>query len=655
MSKYFGEKLSGFDPASAEELLTLAPFSETGMSHTGRHSVQFYESDSFLLDSVTSFLHEGIRSGDTCIVIATQPHREKLAAHLLGHGLDVVNDGLGEQYYSFDAEETLSQILIDDAVQPALFNGIVGDIVKRVSAQGRRVRGFGEMVALLAARGNFQAAIDLEHCWNRLQESHELRLLCAYSLSNFDSDVANSLAAVCALHSNVGPCESYDTLSSAEERLRAIVVLQQKARTLETEIAERKKVELALRAATDELKKLLVSEQLARAEAVSANRMKDEFLATVSHELRTPLNAIIGWTHMLGKGKLDQALTARAIETIERNAKAQAQLVEDILDVSRVITGKLQLQIGPADIASIINAAIDSVQPAATSKAIEIEVTLDPLIRHIAADANRLQQIIWNLLANAIKFTPPGGHVNVSLKRKAANVQITVSDTGKGIDPTFVPFIFDRFRQEDATTTRSYGGLGLGLSIVRHLVELHGGTVEAESRGEGQGATFTILLPNFRPAAGKPETRKIRSTPATVAGNENLFLPVPSIAGRRVLLVDDDADTLRMLSEILSAQSAIVESANSVQEAIEILERFQAHVVVSDLAMPEKDGYSLIETIRGRETEATRLLQAIALTALVRIEDRARALAAGFNMFLAKPVQPNELINAIANLTETVS
>ena len=655
MSKYFEEKLSVFDTASAEELLTLAPFSETGVTRAGRHSVQFYESDSFLLDSVTSFLHEGIRSGDACIVIASQAHREKFAARLLGHGLDVVNDGLGEQYYSFDAQETLSQMLVGDAIQPALFTRIVGDIVKQVSAQGRRVRAFGEMVALLAAGGNYQAAIDLEQCWNRLQQSYEFRLLCAYSMTNFDRDVANSLAAVCDVHSEVNPCESYHTLSGAEERLRAIVVLQQKARTLESEIAERKKVELALRAATDELKKLLVSEQLARAEAVSANRMKDEFLATVSHELRTPLNAIIGWTHMLGKGKLDQALTSRAIETIERNAKAQAQLVEDILDVSRVITGKLQLNIGPTDVASIINAAIDSVQPAATSKAIEIEVTLDPLIRHIAADANRLQQIVWNLLANAIKFTPPGGHVNVSLKRKAANVQITVSDTGKGIDPAFVPFIFDRFRQEDASTTRSYGGLGLGLSIVRHLAELHGGTVEAYSGGEGKGATFTILLPNLRPPTGKPETRKIRSTSSTVAGNESLLLPVPSIAGRRILLVDDDADTLRMLSEVLSEQSAVVESANSVQEAIEILARFQADVVVSDLAMPEKDGYSLIETIRGRETEATRLLQAIALTALVRIEDRARALSAGFNMFLAKPVQPNELISAIANLTETVS
>jgi len=243
----------------------------------------------------------------------------------------------------------------------------------------------------------------------------------------------------------------------------------------------------------------------------------------------------------------------------------------------------------------------------------------------------------------------------VSLKRKAANVQITVSDTGKGIDPAFVPFIFDRFRQEDASTTRSYGGLGLGLSIVRHLAELHGGTVDAYSGGEGKGATFTILLPNLRPPTGKPETRKIRSTSSMVAGNENLLLPVPSIAGRRILLVDDDADTLRMLSEVLSEQSAVVESANSVQEAIEILARFQADVVVSDLAMPEKDGYSLIETIRDRETEATGLLQAIALTALVRIEDRARALSAGFNMFLAKPVQPNELISAIANLTETVS
>jgi signal transduction histidine kinase len=509
------------------------------------------------------------------------------------------------------------------------------------------------MVALLAGGGNFQAAVQLEQVWNQLKAEYDLTLLCGYSLTTFGGDSAVSLRQVCDTHSQIVPSESYEALATAEERLRSIVLLQQKALTLEDEITERKKVELELRAARDELKQLLVSEQLARAEAVTANRMKDEFLATVSHELRTPLNAIIGWTHILGKGQLDHEASRRAIETIERNAKSQAQLVEDILDVSRVITGKLQLNIGRVDVAAIINAAIDSVQPAADSKEIEIEVTLDASIRHIVGDANRLQQVIWNLLANAIKFTPSGGRVNVFLRRKAGFIQIFVSDNGKGIDPAFVPFIFDRFRQEDASTTRNYGGLGLGLSIVRHLIELHGGTVSAHSAGHEMGATFTISLPNTPAPVERPNAARIRSSPPPEPLSANLLLPAPSIAGRRILLVDDDPDALRMLAEIFNGQGATVELASSVKEAMEVLERFQADVIVSDLAMPDEDGYSLIGRVRARETSEHRP-QVIALTALVRIEDRARALSAGFNMFLPKPVQPNELISAVANLTNAV-
>lgn len=643
-----------FEILPDEQLLAVAPHSEVGRIRAGDHSVQFYEDDSFLLDSVTTYIREGLRSGDACLVVATKPHREALAAQLLGHGLDVVNDGLGEQYFSFDAEETLSQLMVDGVVQPALFNSIVGDLVQRISAGGRKVRAFGEMVALLAARENFPAAIELEQCWNRLQQDHAFTLLCAYSLANFDRDFAGSLVSVCTSHTQVYPVESYNTLRNAEDRLRAIVVLQQKSRALESEIAERRKVESALRAATDELKKLLVSEQLARAEAVTANRMKDEFLATVSHELRTPLNAIIGWAHMLGKGKLDQAATARAIETIDRNAKAQAQLVEDILDVSRVISGTLRLNMGRVDAASIINAAIDSVQPAANSKEIQIEVTLDPSVRHITGDVNRLQQIVWNLLSNAIKFTPARGRVDVSLKRQGRDVQITVSDTGKGIDPAFAPFIFDRFRQEDASTTRSYGGLGLGLSIVRHLVELHGGTVEAFSQGEGRGATFTITLRNNRATRELPAP-KLPSSRTNFRGTGKLLLPTPSLKGRRILLVDDDDETLRMLSEVFIERDAIVETANSVKEAFAVLERFSPDVVVSDLAMPEQDGFSLIEDIRARADEDGKAPQTIALTALCRIEDRARALSAGFDMFLAKPVEPAELVSAVANLTDAAA
>jgi signal transduction histidine kinase/ActR/RegA family two-component response regulator len=636
---------------SASDLVAFAVPPATS-PRPGSHCVQFYDDESFLIEAVTEYVRAGLSNGEACIVVATKPHRDALAARLLAHGFDVVNDGLGEQYYPFDAGELLPQFLTDEEIDESRFIATVGEVVANVCAQGRTVRAFGEMVALLASRGNFQAAVQLEKAWNDLQAKLDFTLLCAYSLTTFSGDSAASLMQVCDSHSQIVPSESYQTLATPEERLRAIVLLQQKALTLEGEIAEREKVELDLRSARDELKKLLVSEQLARAEAVTANRMKDEFLATVSHELRTPLNAIIGWTHILAKGRLDDNATSRAIETIERNARAQAQLIEDILDVSRVITGKLQLNIDRVDVAAIINAAIDSVRPAANSKEIEIEVTLDLSVRHIAGDANRLQQIVWNLLSNAIKFTPRSGCVNVCLMRKPGFIQIFVSDNGKGIDPAFVPFIFDRFRQEDASTTRNYGGLGLGLSIVRHLVELHGGTVAANSAGEGKGATFTISLPNTPPPIECLKPAKIRPAPPLQTLPADLLLPAPSIAGRRILLIDDDADTLRLLSEVFNQHDATVELAGSVREAMDVLERFQADVIVSDLAMPDEDGYSLIEKIRARERSDAKPVQVIALTALVRIEDRARALSAGFNMFLAKPVQPNELINAIANLTE---
>lgn len=645
-----GDDRSVLNLTHADHLGALTPVPDTSKLHRGGHFVQFYDNEFFLLDSITEFMSDGLHAGDACVVIGTESHRDGLAAKLLGHGLDVVNDGLGNRYFALDAQETLSRFYVNDVIDPALFRKVVGDVVTRAGQGGRHVRAFGEMVALLTGHGNFKAATQLEQLWNELRKKHELSLFCAYSLVSFNGHRSKELIDVCREHSQVIPAESYNALTTAEDRLRAIVVLQQKASELESEIAERQKAEQALRAATDDLKGLLISEQLARAEAEMANRMKDEFLATVSHELRTPLNAIIGWTHMLRIGKLDHEATGRAIETIDRNAKAQAQLVEDLLDVSRVISGKLQLNIGPVDTAAIINAAIDSVQPAATSKEIQIEVTLDPAIRHISGDASRLQQIVWNLLSNAIKFTPARGRVNVSLKRKESDVQITVSDTGRGIDSAFVPFVFDRFRQADTGTTRYFGGLGLGLSIVRHLVELHGGTVEANSEGEDRGATFTITLPNSVPPSREPGAGS-RIKPSRWNQPQEKDVLSISIAGQKILLVDDDEDTLKMLAEVLRERGAIVEPAHSAREAIEVLDRFQADVIVSDLAMPEDDGYSLIQAIRARETGERKLAQAIALTALVRVEDRARALSAGFNMFLPKPVQPNELITAIGNLT----
>jgi CheY-like chemotaxis protein len=376
--------------------------------------------------------------------------------------------------------------------------------------------------------------------------------------------------------------------------------------------------------------------------------LKDEFLATVSHELRTPLNAIIGWCHMLGQGKSDQATVAHALKTIERNAKLQAQLIEDILDVSRIITGKVRLNTALVDMAAVINAAIDSVQLASEAKNIKLEVRIDPSARHTTGDVTRLQQVVWNLLSNAIKFTPEGGSVAVKLDRLGHNARITVSDTGQGISNQFMPFIFDRFRQADGSSTRRQSGLGLGLSIVRHLVELHGGTIEAESAGEGLGSSFTITLP----LAQQGRAVRIRNTD-TLAPPEELAQyakPLPTLAGLEVLLVDDDKDNLNIISTLLTEHKATVQTAASAVEALELLRSYEPDVLVSDLAMPEEDGFSLITKVRQLEEQGSRRIPAVALTALVRIEDRTRALAAGFNMFVPKPVQPSELITTIANL-----
>ena len=407
------------------------------------------------------------------------------------------------------------------------------------------------------------------------------------------------------------------------------------------DITERKRVE-------EEQQRLIVRERTARAEAETANRLKDEFLATVSHELRTPLNAIIGWCHMLGQGKSDEATFARALKTIERNAKLQAQLIEDILDVSRIITGKVRLNTRPVDMAAVINAAIDSLQLASEAKNIKLEVRVDPSARHTNGDVTRLQQVVWNLLSNAIKFTPEGGSVAIRLERQGHNARITVSDTGQGISNQFLPFIFDRFRQADGSSTRRQSGLGLGLAIVRHLVELHGGTIEAESPGDGLGSMFTITLP----LAQQGREVQIRNT-GSLAPTEELVQyakPLPSLAGFKVLLVDDDEDNLHIISALLVEHKATVQTASSAVEALDLLRCYQPDVLVSDLAMPEEDGFSLISKVRDLEGQSSRQIPAVALTALVRIEDRTRALAAGFNMFVPKPVQPSELITTIANL-----
>jgi len=393
-------------------------------------------------------------------------------------------------------------------------------------------------------------------------------------------------------------------------------------------------------------------EELRRAlkQAEEANRLKDEFLATLSHELRTPLTAILGWARMLNNGQLDEAYTALALETIERNAKAQSQLIEDILDVSRVITGKLRLEVQSVELAQIIETSINAVLPAAEAKGIRLQRVLDSGASIVSGDPTRLQQIIWNLLSNAIKFTPKDGRVQVKLERINSHVEIVVSDNGQGIAPEVLPFIFERFRQADSTMTRAHGGLGLGLAIVRHLVEMHGGTVEVESLGEGHGSTFTVKLPlvvmrsfNVRSAT---EAERVHPT----ASSRLTFDCPPELDGLRLLVVDDEEDTRTLLKMVLERCGASVTTASSAREALAALRELRPDVLISDLGMPEEDGYALIRKVRALPEADGGQTPSAALTAYARAEDRLRVLRSGFQIHVPKPVEPSELVAVVANL-----
>ena len=376
-------------------------------------------------------------------------------------------------------------------------------------------------------------------------------------------------------------------------------------------------------------------------EAQDANRMKDEFLATVSHELRTPLHAILGWSRLLRGATLDEEASARALETIERNAQAQAQLVGDILDVSRIIAGKLRLDVRHVPVATVIEAALDSVRPAAHAKGIQIEASVPNPDLAVLADPGRLQQIVWNLLSNAIKFTPSGGRVEVALRRAGDDVEIVVSDSGIGIDSTFLPYVFDRFRQADSSTSRTHGGLGLGLAIVRHLTELHGGRVGVESGGPGSGAAFTVRLPalaSLQPASGSRPVDATRD------------IPVSALVGVRILAVDDQADARALIAASLERYGATVTTAASAGEALDIVAADRPHVLIGDIGMPDEDGYVLIRRLRGRSEQEGGRIPAIALTAYARREDRDRALDAGFQIHLSKPIDHLELVGAVASL-----
>ncbi|HZS49502.1 MAG TPA: response regulator [Bryobacterales bacterium] len=428
-------------------------------------------------------------------------------------------------------------------------------------------------------------------------------------------------------------------------RVRNLIAMKRAREVLQAELESRSQdleklaAELALRKREAES---------AHAEAEAANRAKDEFLATVSHELRTPLTAVLGWVRLLRTRPFDEATTAQALETIERNARMQAQLIDEILDVSRIITGKLRLEFRPVDLGRVIEAAIDAVRPVAEANGIQLEVELDPRASPASGDPGRLEQVVWNLLSNAVKFTPQGGRVEVRLRRIESRAEISVRDTGQGISPDFLPYVFERFRQADSSHTRSHGGLGLGLAIVRHLVELHGGRVQASSAGVGLGSTFTITLPLLgRAAAEKLSADRLQMARSPV------HIPLGDqrpLDGVRVLLVDDEADTREILGRVLGHCGAQVTAVGSAAEGIEILDREPPDVILSDIQMPDQDGYALIRKVREIEAKRGSFIPAAALTAHVRAEDRIRALSAGFQTHVPKPVEPAELVAVVANL-----
>jgi PAS domain S-box-containing protein len=413
------------------------------------------------------------------------------------------------------------------------------------------------------------------------------------------------------------------------------------------DVSDRRRMEREREAAANERERLLVAERSARSEAERANRLKDDFVAMVSHELRTPLNAILGWTDLIQKKRHDDALVARGLEIVARNTRLQTQLISDLLDISRIVSGKLQLVVESVDLASVVQAAVETVQTAADAKGIAIECQLEPAIGPTAGDPARLQQVVWNLLSNALKFTPTGGRVQVRLRSAGAHAEIVVEDNGAGIPADFLPYVFDRFQQADRSRSRRFGGLGLGLSIVKNLVEFQGGSVSAASEGEGRGATFTVRLP----LAAPPVLREDALSPAAAARPSTEGV---SLANIRVLLVEDESDAAEFVKQLLENYGAEVTLATTAREALDILAAARTDIVISDIGLPEMDGYELMERVRQLHAGSERGIPAIALTAYARSEDRTRALLAGYQAHVAKPAEPNELVATVASFAKLV-
>ena len=587
------------------------------------HSVQFYEDESFLLETVARFLGAGLVADEPVVVIATEPHRHAFHDTLVAKGFDVGRAMAAGRMIFLDARETLDSFMIDGMPDRERFDERVGGVVAACfRGQRTRARLFGEMVDVLWREGNPPGAILLEQFWNDLGRRHPFSLLCAYAMGNFYKEAhGEPFARVCDTHDHVSPAESYRD-DNRETRLREISVLQQRARALETELRRREELEEALRYARE------------RAEAATA--AKDEFLAMLGHELRNPLAPILTALELMklrGDGRL-----SREQEVIDRQTRHLTRLVDDLLDVSRITRGKVELRKQPIEVRDVLAKATEIASPLLEQRRHHFEVQAPPRGLRLHADEARLAQVVANLLTNSAKYTEPGGHISLSARREGDEAVIEVRDDGVGIGPGLLPRIFDLFVQGRQSSDRAEGGLGIGLALVRNLVAMHGGTVEAQSEGTGRGSTFIVRLPALA-----------RSSTSTEPGKRSALGARSHGGRRRVLLVDDNDDARLLLREMLERAGHEVRSAENGPEALALVEEFAPDVAVLDIGLPAMDGYELGSRLRSRLASRTPIL--VALTGYGQEADRARSSAAGFSAHLVKPLEAAELLDVIDRCT----
>jgi signal transduction histidine kinase/ActR/RegA family two-component response regulator len=583
------------------------------------HFVQFYESDDYLVESVTGYVAAALESGNASIVIATLDHRIAIQRELANRGIAVAAAIEAGRYMVLDAADMLTKFMVSGMPDADLFNEHVGRIIADLADGERRVHAFGEMVSLLWSNGDRHAAIRLEELWNELGKIHRFALFCAYPISTFD-DASQGVPfnGICACHSHVIPAESYSDIDNADDRLRAVTRLQQKAQSLEAEIAHRSEVQKTLAQREREL--------------IEADRRKDLFLATLAHELRNPLAPIRNSLEVLRTEIDDKSLLNHARDVMERQVAQMTRLVEDLLDVSRITGDKLELRKEPISLSDVLTTAIETSRPLIDDAGHKLAVNLPTTSVWLDADPTRLAQIFSNLLNNSAKYTEHGGQIQVEASRAGRHVLVTVRDNGVGIASDALPHVFDMFRQTDWSLTRSQGGLGIGLTLVRRLVELHGGTIEAKSDGVGKGSEFTVRLPIAKQEKGQ------------------VTIPRPHknvIAKRhRILVVDDNKDSGDSLSMLLRVKGHDVRTARDGLQAIDMTPDFQPNVILMDIGMPKLNGYDTTRHIR--TLPSGRDVMIIALTGWGQPEDLRQSTEAGCSAHLVKPVDFAELERLLA-------